>query len=998
MKFILHAILMLSLLMPHLINADEPAGISGKPTDNSLYPPVNFIVDPATLEATWLPPGAAFLQLDEDWSSASFSTNEWTFDAIQGNWQIDTIFGNPEPSARFEWTPALLNYSHALVSKELNGIIMPNVQLQYDMNLDNFTTSTLEQLAVEIWDGETLIEIANYTNANGNIPWTTFTHDISPLVTDQIFRVRFRAYGVNSASIDWWSIDNIKVYADINGGDDEEFLGYYVYLDDAIVTFTEENTYSFNPQHFNYGQSYVAAVRAAYDEGLSTPATFAFVSEFLYKPCNLQGSDINHAVSLSWEAPGTCEPGGIAIPTEGFHIYRDDNLIANLDAQVFSYVDEPLIAGTYAYSITALYPYNDTLVESLPEGPIVVTVAPGPGFVVGTITDSITGDSLAGVIVSAGIYNTYSLEDGGYWLVAAEGVYDLVFNKPGYALHVVEDFTIAWQQTQELDVELTTSEPNIPFEEDWSSGDFEINGWTFEPEQGNWLINSDDGNPEPAAEFGYLPASVNYSYSLVSREFDARDITDDLYLQFDIQLNNYAPTGTEKMRVDIWSGNEWIELTEFSNNSHIAWTTHFIDVAPYVAGQFTKIRFVAYGQNTYNIDSWSIDNIRLDLAPIIALSQDYFWAILNPPGGLINWAFDIFNNGAGTLNYNIIVEFPDAMPQGEEVISKGLDIGLDPDQRPGGEPATTIQENEIILHYDGPNNDAIGLTAGGTFSVAARFPSSMVGQYAGYILESIDVYINDLPSNLIIKIWGAGTTNSPGELLHQQPFNPQAESWNTIDLDNDVILDGTDIWVGYDLTHGSSLFPAGVDGGPANPNGDWISTDGVVWEHLAGYGLNYNWNIRAKIESSGPPWLIVEPTYGSILAGNYDRIAIIADPMLLDIGGHEAHIKIYSNDPQNPVVLVIVHLDIGTIIQEIDLNDFLSFYPVPASDKLFIDFSFAVTDFRIINQMGQAVLIRRVEGKQTFVVDVSHLPNGLYFLQANAKDGKVYSRKILISR
>jgi hypothetical protein len=55
--------------------------------------------------------------------------------------------------------------------------------------------------------------------------------------------------------------------------------------------------------------------------------------------------------------------------------------------------------------------------------------------------------------------------------------------------------------------------------------------------------------------------------------------------------------------------------------------------------------------------------------------------------------------------------------------------------------------------------------------------------------------------------------------------------------------------------------PAGCDAGPANPNGDWISIDGTVWEHLAGYGLNYNWNIRAKLNPGEGLWLSVSPNF-----------------------------------------------------------------------------------------------------------------------------------------
>jgi hypothetical protein len=57
-------------------------------------------------------------------------------------------------------------------------------------------------------------------------------------------------------------------------------------------------------------------------------------------------------------------------------------------------------------------------------------------------------------------------------LVAHEGVYDIHFDKIGYALHVEEDFEIVWQETKTLNVELTPQDPNFPFMEDWSSGSF----------------------------------------------------------------------------------------------------------------------------------------------------------------------------------------------------------------------------------------------------------------------------------------------------------------------------------------------------------------------------------------------------------------------------------------------------------------------------------------------------------------------------------------------
>lgn len=998
MRFILFSFLLAVCILKTAISTGGSSDHTVTPIFQSYYPPVGLTVDPFTLHAEWLPPGAAFNQLDEDWSSADFETNGWTFDPSPGNWQIDTAYGNTAPAARFKWTPGLTNYSHALVSRELNGVIMPNVILGYDLNLINYSTSTLEQLAVEVWDGSEWHEVALYKNSSGNIPWTTFTHDITELAGGQMFNVRFRAFGVNSVSIDWWSIDNIRVYADINGGDNLDLLGYYVYLDDAIVAFTPQTYFDFEPPGFNYGQTYTASVRAVYDAGLSAPASFAFVSEFLYRPCNLQGSDINHAVALTWQAPGTCEPPGTAVPTAGYNIYRNGSLIASPGSSTFAYTDQPLVAGNYTYAITALYTYGDTLVESQPAGPIHITVAPGAGFVVGTITDFITGDSLSGVQVSAGIYTTYSLNDGSYWLVAAEGVYDLVYNKPGYALHVIEDFEVLWLQTHIIDIELTPSEPNIPFIEDWVSEDFETNGWFFEPDQGNWIINNTEGNPAPSAEFNYSPPVSDYAFALISQEIDARGITEYLFLQFDMALSNYAPTGTEKLRVDIWDGTAWVALAEYSNTQQIQWNKQSFDISEIAGNRFTKIRFLAHGQNSFNIDNWRIDNIRIALSGSISVNPAQINTALHI-GVIYNYPMTIFNSGLGELEYNIVPVYRREVESGNPVTPQGLELSTDPDHQPGGQPADPPALNTIILHYDGPNFDGIGLTAGGTFHVAARFPSSMVGQYAGYVMTSVDVYINNVPSNATLKIWGAGTGTSPGPILHQQVFTPAGSNWNNIVLNNGVTLVGTDIWVGYSVTHGAGQYPAGCDAGPANQNGDWISMDGLNWEHLAGYGLNYNWNIRARLIQGTPLWLSTDPVSGTIPANSTEHIDVIFNTTGLNgYSFYQADLYIYSNDPLTPLVIVPVALHTVNYLTEVSDSDWVVCYPIPAANRLHIDLRHPIYSFRILNQFGQVVIEQNLIEKATSIFDTSHLPNGLYFLQAEAKDGRTYSRKIVISR
>ena len=190
-------------------------------------------------------------------------------------------------------------------------------------------------------------------------------------------------------------------------------------------------------------------------------------------------------------------------------------------------------------------------------------------------------------------------------------------------------------------------------------------------------------------------------------------------------------------------------------------------------------------------------------------------------------------------------------------------------------PSPYQTDDDVIRYDNGVNDDAIGLTAGGTFEVAAYWPASSMGQYAGKKLSKVEVYINDVPNPFILKVYGQGSSTVPGALLHQQTVAVTGTSWNVIDLSTQVDITGGDLWVGYSVTHAGGTYPAGCDAGPAVAGkGDMISLDGVSFESMAGLGLNYNWNIASTLIDGGPALTkdvgvsaIVQPTTGVNLTG-----------------------------------------------------------------------------------------------------------------------------------
>lgn len=620
----------------------------------------------------------------------------------------------------------------------------------------------------------------------------------------------------------------------------------------------------------------------------------------------------------------------------------------------------------------------------------------------GYVYDAYSGLGLEGVVVSAIDHSATSLSDGSFELILAAGNYDLYFTKIGWITGIIPGLPVS--DTLVVEMTLQRQPHGFPFVEDWSSGSFETNFWTFEPEQGKWQISDTLGNPPPAAIFKGDSATLEYSFALVSHTVNLTNVFQNIALYFDVALVSYINSGQESLVIDIWNGDHWITIDTLNNEESIELTEQYYDITTIAAGKTIKVRFLAQGVDASEINYWLIDNIRITHPPAIVVSPSVFYGAFSAsfPGSYF-YPMTFNNDGLEPLKYSVTItrdntKALEPFPASFKHAHDEMKFSRDPDPQPGGEPDSSSQVFYQILHYDGPNGDAIGLTAGGTFHVAARFPTSMVGPFANYVLESVDIYINTVPVNAILKIWGAGTGTSPGAILHQQVFTPTGMSWNNIVLSSGLVLQGTDIWVGYSVTHNAGQYPVGCDSGPANPNGDWLSMNGVSWEHLAGYGLNYNWNIRARL-SNWPLWLDVQPRSGEIAGNSNETLDVIfLNYQLWPYFSETAYINIATNDPLNPLVIVPVHIDVHNSIENLNEDNWAICYPIPASEIIILEVKHEISGFRVIDQMGSTIITENASGKTIFNINVKHLPNGLYFLQANAKDGKVYSRKIVISR
>ncbi len=170
----------------------------------------------------------------------------------------------------------------------------------------------------------------------------------------------------------------------------------------------------------------------------------------------------------------------------------------------------------------------------------------------------------------------------------------------------------------------------------------------------------------------------------------------------------------------------------------------------------------------------------------------------------------------------------------------------------GGETASQnfiLSYSTEILSYYYAVEDAIGLINGGTMIVAVRFTSDeLADYYENFCIKQVALYIWDLPTYAVLKIWEGGNYGNPGSVVYSENITSQLsqESWIGVNLSELIdLVSQKEYWVGYEVIHEADIHPAGSDIGPVvDGKGDWIYINDT-WDELQNYGFEFNWAIKA---------------------------------------------------------------------------------------------------------------------------------------------------------
>ncbi len=166
-----------------------------------------------------------------------------------------------------------------------------------------------------------------------------------------------------------------------------------------------------------------------------------------------------------------------------------------------------------------------------------------------------------------------------------------------------------------------------------------------------------------------------------------------------------------------------------------------------------------------------------------------------------------------------------------------------------------------VLTWDNGIFASLSLGQNGTVIVAARFADTLTAIYSGYNLIQIEIYIGDTPVSLIVKVFDEGTDTSAGQLIYSQDVSNLIipDSYNTFDVNPPILITGSDVWIGYEVTVTATQYVIGLDGGPVHPDGDWMfdpSYPSSGWYHLSDFSFDNNWVIRGYLTDIVPVELI----------------------------------------------------------------------------------------------------------------------------------------------
>jgi len=438
-----------------------------------------------------------------------------------------------------------------------------------------------------------------------------------------------------------------------------------------------------------------------------------------------------------------------------------------------------------------------------------------------------------------------------------KGDYSLTVTKFGYDLYA-QNYTIMAPMT--IDVMLLEKKPapygmtvndqslvckwrppkgqeNFFFE-NWNSGSFATNGWVADA--GNWAVYMYLGNPAPAAWFYYYPSATNYEQSITSKTIQGAH-SEIMLVGWDIYLSNYYAGIPNYLSVEIWNGTAWNELKTYQNTGNISWTSEVVDASAYTHDAF-KIRFRAWGDDSYYINYWVVDNI-------------FVAAAFNPQTCLLGYNFYLDNTLIAVTSDTTYTIPPQLVAYGQNYTACALGV------YGSGYSGTTCAP--FTSHFLCPTTGLTGQAIENTAYLTWTKPSCSGGEMMSFIFDDgvaengwcinpgylawlgnvfpIDPALNGQLKSFDVWFgsWGMGGTSQPLTIDVFDPaynllgstgvFAQTDQVWVNVEAP-DIPFDGPFLgMVKWNFVPGTSMFMGFDENGPYSADALGWYSDGSTW-------------------------------------------------------------------------------------------------------------------------------------------------------------------------
>ena len=911
------------------------------------FVPRNLFVDSLTSVANWDIPLITQLA-NEDFEDEEFPPEGWSIRNFGGKSWFRSLNASDDDLT----IPPGDGYYAVEYDNSYDGyhnpqyLITPNIDLRqsyhYKLFFDHFkgSNSVIRATVEYSINNSTTWEIF-YTIALMPADWLNICIDLSPLSGPEIgldsIRFAFVSEDLMFTYGAAWAIDNVSITAGPASP-----IGYYIYLNEALVgeTSTGDTTYTFSD--LIYGQTYTATVKARYSSGLSEPVSYTWTSGYLYPPRMLGNTYQTNSdrLPLYWLPPMIID----SIVNRGFTQYGK-----------FSTQSRDSVIGHVTDSLLGFKVYQD--------GQWIADVE---------YNDEGVNDTIHHII--------YNLDPACYSFEVT-AIYDLSqFGFPGEEGESMpagpDTVCLLWGN-------------ELPFLETWDEGGFATNAWRLEGD--GWVINNEIGAPEPSAEFKaeMISGDSVYSSTLTSNPLLGNGLTEgDIFLDFNVKLININETAEEKLFVEITNdaGQTWTRVAEIWNSYEIGFEDGFnhINITAQAMGKAFHIRFMASGANASDIESWFIDNINIyrSCAAPTNIEGSYVWHV-NDWGAEIKWDAPELPVGCGMWLYwdnEVYAGGVGLTDGGTWSLAQRWDAGQLKNWQGEDLTGSQISKMSFVLNDDGFENITLMIWSGpnaGILLYEQEVINPPIGDWSVVDLDEPVFFDTDE------ELWiGYTITNQPaGHFPGGYDEGPAVPGYgDMISTDGGVTWDKISDF-GIDNNWVVHAFPGPSSPGPSSK--------------LAGFNL-----YRQEVEVDDDYFLYDFVTFeeGQLAYNYYDKYPAVANGQTYNYqvtSNWESKIDTCESVPALTIQMTEDYVSIlVTAVESLEAAE-VSLFPNPATNSLNISSNTDIKQITVFNYVGHLVFNQEFSSRKTAILNTSLYQAGIYVIRIDTENGAITKRVII---